>query len=247
MTMLESQNHLAQAEDCVVAACLSVYTQDDQIIIEGRKDSPPPPPVVVKPRVKRSSTPTPTPTPTSEPNPFSPFTTTQGATVVPLPPQTPTPTPKATPRKWIPKVIPKVVSVSLNDRLIKILPIANISQQPSRGALVGVSVIYWCDLPASFLARVAIVGEIIDVSMKPSFFWSFGDGSIQVTTESGRPFPHESISHTYSRPGNYVVVLMATWGGTWIHNGIAREITGTVRKTTLALVNVQAAPIRFKR
>ena len=220
------------AADCVAAACISVYTQNGQIIIEGRKDASPP---VV--RIKPRATPTPS---------VSDYVT-------------PTPTPskvktklirpaRRVPTRTIPKVVSKTVaSVSLNDRLIKLLPDGLISKQPESGAVVGVDVIYWSVLPAVFSTRVSVVGEIIDVTMRPAFFWSFGDGSIMVTADSGEPFPGDTISHTYSRLGTYLVVLITTWGGTWVHNGIARTITGEVRKTSIGAVKIANAPTRFKR
>jgi len=224
----------AFADDCIVAACLSVYTEDGQIVIEGRKDATPP--VVLVPQRRRSPRPTPLP--------FTSPSTTLAPTVRPLPRVTRV---RPTVRVY-PKSTPKaVVSISLNDRLIKLLPSASIAKQPIGGAVVGVPVIYWCDLPTIFTTRVSIIGEVIDVAMRPSFFWSFGDGSIQVTTQTGRPFPYESIFHTYDRAGNYPVVLMATWGGTWTHNGIAREITGVIRKTSVSVVTIKAASTSIRR
>ena len=144
------------------------------------------------------------------------------------------------------KAIPTVATgVSLNDRLVKLLPLASIAQQPREHAIVNVPVIYWCNLPEFFTAKVAIVGEIIDVTMRPSFLWSFGDGSFFATTKAGAGYPHQVISHTYDHAGTYVVTMLATWGGTWSHNGVARAITGEVRKVSIATVNIANGPIRI--
>lgn len=95
------------------------------------------------------------------------------------------------------------------------------------------------------MTKVAIIGEVIDVTMRPSFLWSFGDGSFFATTKAGAAFPHQEISHTYSHAGTYVVTMLATWGGTWTHNGIARAITGEVRKVSIATVSVANGPTRL--
>lgn len=225
----------AQAANCVSKACIDVYTQDGQIIIEGRKSG------VAKPK----PTPKPKPTLVQKPKP-----------IVKLMPK-PTRKPKATtaikplnrakvklvPRK---KVVSKVTSgVSLNDRLVKLLPTASIARQPAANAIVNVPVIYWCDLPKVFTTKVAIVGEVVDVTMHPSFLWSFGDGSFFATTKAGAAFPQQEISHTYSQAGTYLVVMVATWGGTWTHNGVVRAITGKVRKVSLATISVANGPTRL--
>lgn len=218
----------ARAQECIATACISVFIENGQIIIEGRKDSPAP--VARKnPRITRS------PRPSSVAS-AQPSTTPRVSRRAVLP------------RKSVVKVVKKVApAVSLNDRLIKLLPTANISKQPATGAVVGVPIIFWCDLPSVFHSKVAIIGEVIDVTMRPVFFWSFGDGSIMMTTESGAPFPSEDISQKYSRAGEYPVVLVAIWGGTWVHNGIARAITGTIRKVSYTFVKVAPAPTILKR
>jgi len=48
--------------------------------------------------------------------------------------------------------------------------------------------------------------------------------------------------HTYTKPGTYVVTMLATWGGTWTHNAVARAITGEVRKISVTTIHVVAAP-----
>lgn len=225
----------ADARDCVASACISVYIHDGQIVIEGRRDAPTPI-VAPKPRVTRSPFPSPiSSTPTVSP--------TAKQTTVPRVIRR-----SARPKVIIRKVIPKVVAaVSLNDRLVKLLPVAAISQQPEKGAVVGVRAIFWCDLPSIFTSKVSIVGEVIDVTMRPVFFWSFGDGSVMMTTESGAPYPSEDVSHNYSRAGTYPIVLVSIWGGTWIHNGIARAITGEIRKTSVAIIKVAPAPTIFRK
>ena len=221
----------ALAEECQVNACVDVYTQDGKIIIEGRKGgttavTPPP----VKPTIKAT------------PKKIAP---------PPVKKKVAPPKPKVT-KKPVPKVSaptpqpPAPQSASLNDRLIKALPTAGIAYQPEYEPLVDVPVFMWTDLPTSFMTQVKIVGEIVDVALRPSFTWSFGDGTFLSTTDVGGPFPDGKIKHTYSNPGTYLITLISTWNGTYTHNAQTRAITGTVKTTSIVTITVVNSPTRFK-
>jgi hypothetical protein len=223
---------VASANDCQATACVDVYTQDGKIIIEGRKGSVSAPPVksppkkVTRPPVKKKVTPP------------APKVTKKAAPKV---------TKKSVPKKSTPTPQPPVPqSESLNDRLIKALPTAGIAYQPEFEPLVGVPVYMWTDLPTSFMTQVKIVGEIVDVALRPSFTWSFGDGTFLSTTDVGAPFPDGKIKHTYANPGTYVVTLISTWNGTYTHNAQTRAITGTVKTTSIVSITVVTSPTRFK-
>lgn len=227
---------LASAEECQVNACVDVYTQDGKIIIEGRKGgtsavAPPPvvkaiPKKVLPPPVKKKVLPPPVKKKVAPPKPK---VTKKSA------PKTSTPTPQP----------PVPQSASLNDRLIKALPTAGIAHQPEYEPLVGVPVFMWTDLPTSFMTQVKIVGEIVDVALRPSFTWSFGDGTFLSTTDVGEPFPNGKIKHTYANPGTYLITLISTWNGTYTHNAQTRAITGTVKTTSIVTITVVNSPTRF--
>lgn len=225
----------ALAEECQVSACVDVYTQDGKIIIEGRKGGTtavtPKPPVKVIPKKVAPKKIAPPPV---------------KKTVAPPKPKV-TVTAKAVPKKSTPTPQPPVAqTASLNDRLIKALPTAGIAYQPEYEPLVGVPVFMWTDLPTSFMTQVKIVGEIVDVALRPSFTWSFGDGTFLSTTDAGAPFPDGKITHTYSNPGTYLITLISTWNGTYTHNTQTRAITGTVKTTSIVTITVVNSPTRFK-
>ena len=236
----------ANATDCE-NACIDVYTQDGQIIIEGKKGSGPKAKTIPKPRVVKPPTPKPTtvkpifpeliPRPTATPSPK------------PTPPLKPTPKGTYKPRikpTAKPTLKPKVTkSVSLNDRLIKLLPTGGIAYQPEVEPLVNVPIYFWSDLPTQFATRVKVVGEVVDVLLRPGFVWSFGDGTFRSTTDPGGPYPNGKIKHTYRNPGIYPVTLVQSWNGNWTHNGTTRAITGTIKTTVFAVVTVVIAPTRF--
>ena len=229
----------ASAADCEDAACIDVYTQDGQIIIEGKKGSGP----KAKPRTVKPPAPKP-----KVVKPIFPE-------LIPRPTATPTPKPTP-PTKSIPKrtykprtkptLKPKAEeSVSLNDRLIKLLPTGGIAYQPEVEPLVNVPIYFWSDLPTQFATRVTVVGEVVDVLLRPGFVWSFGDGTFLSTTDAGGPYPNGKIKHTYKNPGSYPITLVQSWNGNWTHNGTTRAITGTIKTTVFAVVTVVIAPTRF--
>ncbi len=228
----------ASAADCEDAACIDVYTQDGQIIIEGKKGSGPK--AKVKPRTVK-----PSPKPTVV-KPIFPELIPR-PTATPTPPPSPKPTPKRTYKpRTKPTLKPKVEkSVSLNDRLIKLLPTGGIAYQPEAEPLVNVPIYFWSDLPTQFATRVTVVGEVVDVLLRPGFIWSFGDGTFLNTTDPGGPYPYGKIKHTYKNPGIYPIILVQSWNGNWTHNGTTRAITGTIKTTVFAVVTVVIAPTRF--
>jgi hypothetical protein len=148
-------------------------------------------------------------------------------------------------RTYKPRTTKSPTKVNLSDRLTKLVPTAGVAYQPQFEPLVNVPVYFWCDLPSLFQSRVDIIGEVVDVALRPSFTWSFGDGSVYSTTENGAPFPNGTIRHTYAHPGTYVVSLLTTWNGSYTHNAQVRAVSGTVKKISLAEITVVQAPTRF--
>lgn len=220
-----------QAAQCSEKACVDVYVQDGKIVIEAHKGRGPKSHSVPKapPKVRVRTIPKSPPRPTLRPAP-------KASTF------------QRTPRRVARKVIRKVApTISLSEKLIKLIPTGNISREPTKDAVVNIPVIYWCDLPGVFSTRVAVIGEVVDVTMRPSFLWSFGDGSFYSTTSPGAAYPNQVISHTYSRAGTYAVALLATWGGIWTNNGVARAITGEIRKVSVTTISVANAPTRLTK
>jgi len=218
------------AADCEIT-CVDVYTQDGQLIFEARKGSGPKasvaakPKTIAKPKAKVVTKPK----------------------VVVEPPVISKPKAAAPKKKIAPKKIAPVAvaATSLSDRISKSLPTAGISYQPNFQPLINVPVYFWSDVPTLFRSKVDLIGESIDVAMRPSFTWSFGDGSFATTTDPGGPYPVGRITHVYSNPGTYPVVLITTWGGSFTHNSIERAITGQIKKSSALSITVVAATNRF--
>jgi hypothetical protein len=222
----------ALANDCKETACINVYTDNNQIIIEARKGDA----TVKKTIAQAPKKPVVKAKPTKKPLPFF---------LLPEP-KKPVPKKPVVKKPAKPRVKKAVTKVNLSDRLTKMVPTAGVAYQPEFEPLVNVPVYFWCDLPELFQSRVEIIGEIIDVTLRPSYIWSFGDGSTFATAESGAAYPHGLIHHNYSRPGAYVVTLVTTWNGTYTHNAQLRAVTGKVVKISIAGINIVAAPTTFK-
>ena len=219
----------AQADDCAEKACITVYTENNQIIIEAKKGKSTATKTISqapkKPALK------PTPKPTARPLFF--------------PPAKPAVSKPRVKRSYKPRVKKSTTSVNLSDRLTTMVPTAGVAYQPEFEPLVKTDVYFWCDLPTIFQSRVDIIGEIVDVTLRPSFTWSFGDGSFFSTTENGATYPNGTIRNSYSKPGSYVITLLTTWNGSFTHNAQVRAVTGTVKKISIAAITVVQGPTRF--
>ena len=220
------------ADQCQERACINVYTDNNQIIIEARKGN-----ITVKKSIAQAPKKAAVkaiPKPKAVPL-FFPPTAAKPVLKKPI-----------VKRTYKPRVKKTVTRVNLSDRLTKLVPTAGVAYQPEFEPLVNVPVYFWCDLPTLFQSRVDIIGEVVDVALRPSFIWSFGDGSIYATTENGGPYPTGVIHHTYRQPGTYQISLLTTWNGTYTHNAAARAVTGTVKKVSIALITIVKAPTTFK-
>ena len=224
----------AVAADCTTA-CLDVTVENGQIVVSGQKGNGPKSTKVVKKvtAVKKVA-------------PKKPVI----KRVVLKQPSAVVATRKPVVKKPVvakKKVVAKkaVAATSIADRLTKLLPTGGVAFQPAFEPLVHVPVVFWCDLPKIFSTRFNIVGEVVDVTLRPSFSWSFGDGSVMSSTDPGAPYPNGSIQHAYLKEGTYLVTMLATWGGTWSNQGTIRAVTGEIKTIRVATVKVVSAPTMF--
>ena len=224
----------AVAADCTTA-CLEVRVENGQIVVSGQKGNGPKSTKVVKKVVAVKKV-----------VPKKPVV----KRVVLKQPSAVVATRKPVVKKPVvkkKKVVAKkaVAATSIADRLTKLLPTGGVAYQPAFEPLVHVPVVFWCDLPKIFTTRFNIVGEVVDVTLRPSFSWSFGDGSVMSSTDPGAPYPNGSITHAYLKEGTYLVTLLATWGGTWSNEGTIRAVTGQIKTVRVATIKVVSAPTMF--
>ena len=223
------------AADCNEKACIDVYTQDGKIVIEGRKGTGPKSTEAVTPKPAATQKPTPKPsqkpqvTPTQKPK----VLTTKKPVVV-KPRTVKKPTPGAT-----------KAATSLSDKLVEMLPTAGIAYSPSFQPLIKVPVFFWSDVPEVINKKISIVGEVVEVQLKPTFVWHYGDGVIYPTRKVGAPYPDGEIQHSYSNPGHYLIELITVWSGEFTVQGVKARIPGDIKTVSVLPITVVAAPSRF--
>ena len=205
----------AADNQCLDKTCVDVFTQDNQLIITAQKGAGKPVAASKKPVVKPKPA---IPKPVA-PKPVAP------KPVAPKPKVATKPVPKPT-VKPVRKVATKPATVSLSDRLIKLLPVGDINFQPESDGLVNVPVYFWTQTPQHFSAVVPILDLVVYVNLHSTFTWSFGDGSFYTTTNQGGPYPLGLITHTYRKNSNYPVGLKVVWRGSWSVNGVTTPISG---------------------
>jgi hypothetical protein len=223
----------ARAADCIEKACIDVYTQDGKIVIEGRKGSGP---------VEKKAV-VPAPAKTRKPVVRKP--------VAPKPKITGTVKPKVVTSTRKPVVRKKATpaattsATSLSDKLVELLPTTGIAYSPSFQPLIKVPVFFWCDIPEVVTKKIEIVGEIVEVSLRPTFIWHYGDGTFFLTRKAGAPYPDGEIQHSYSHQGHYQVELITSWDGDFTVQGATAHIPGEIKTVSIVPITVVAAPTRF--
>ena len=219
------------AADCNEKACIDVYTQDGKIVIEGRKGTGPKSTEAVtpKPALTRKATPKPKVTPTQKPKVL---TTKKPVVVKP---------------RTVKKPSPGVTkaATSLSDKLVEMLPTAGIAYSPSFQPLIKVPVFFWSDVPEVINKKISIVGEVVEVQLKPTFIWHYGDGVIYPTRKVGAPYPDGEIQHSYTNPGHYLIELITIWSGEFTVQGVKARIPGDIKTVSVLPITVVAAPSRF--
>ena len=222
----------AADNQCLDKTCVDVFTQDNQLIITAQKGAGKPVSASKKPVVK--------PKP-AIPKPVAP------KPVAPKPKVATKPVPKPT-VKPVRKVATKPATVSLSDRLIKLLPVGDINFQPESDGLVNVPVYFWTQTPQHFSAVVPILDLVVYVNLHSTFTWSFGDGSFYTTTNQGGPYPLGLITHTYRKNNNYPVGLKVVWRGSWSVNGVTTPISGeAITQTVSRQISIVNAVGRFTK
>ena len=232
-TLLLAIPTLAIADDCIEKACIEVYTKDGHIVIEGRKGKGPSSTKVVSPSTSKK----PTPKPKVTKKPLIPTAKTTQRPVVKKPIKKASKKPAAKESS--------ASATSLQDKLVESIPTAGISYQPSFSPLVGAPVYYWSDIPTLVTKKVEIVGELVEVRLRPTFIWHYGDGVAYITRKVGAAFPDGEIRHTYSKPGHYLIELITRWDGEFTVDGISARIPGEITTVSVLPISVVAAPIRF--
>ena len=219
LTLIFSLNVLtapiSNAQDCTEKTCVNVYTENGQLVIEAHKNGQQKIITKIAPRPVKK--------------------------IIKKPVIKRSYAPR-TPNK---PVVKRSKKPSLADRIIKALPSTGIAYQPAGDALIGVPTYFWVDLPSKFETTIPILGEKIGIEVQPVMNWNFGDGQTLVTTKNGGPYPNGSITHSYAKPGYYLLSMTALWRGFWILNGVRAPIPGTIEQVAEMEIRAVSAETYF--
>lgn len=95
---------------------------------------------------------------------------------------------------------------------------------------VQIPMTYYTD-PGTETLRTTVLGTDVEIELTPSdYAWDPGDRSRPIhTTRPGKPYPDQTVSHTYTKVGTYRVTLATTWQGRFRIAGTTtwHDITGT--------------------
>ncbi|NYD21052.1 PKD domain-containing protein [Kineococcus aurantiacus] len=134
------------------------------------------------------------------------------------------------------------------------LPPSPVNLQPGTGeALLNVPLIL-TTTGGTVTRDTTVLGFPVTIRATPvSWTWTLGDGAVVGPTDDpGRPYPHQTLTHTYTAAGDHAITLTTTWAGEYTIAGLPyRPVEGTATTTSapvavhvLAGRNVLVAPDR---
>ncbi len=105
--------------------------------------------------------------------------------------------------------------------------------QPKNSAIVNFDEIYYSDLQTQDIP-LTVLGEPVVLRVIPTRFeWNFGDGANLVTSDPGKPHPHQTVTHKYRKSGNAMVSVAVTYSGQYsVSGGAFQLIDGAVSRTS---------------
>lgn len=148
-----------------------------------------------------------------------------------------------------PVVLP---TVTVSDLRRVGLPASPVHLQPDDGqALLNVPLILRT-MGGTVVRDTTVLGFPVRIRATPtSWTWDLGDGTrLGPTSDPGRPYPRQTLTHTYTSPGDRTVTLTTTWSGEYSIAGLPyRPVEGTATTVSpgvgvhvLAGRNVLTAP-----
>jgi hypothetical protein len=131
-----------------------------------------------------------------------------------------------------PVVLPTVTEADL--RRIP-LPASPVNLQPDSGeALLNVPLILHTTT-GTITRDTTVLGYPVTIRATPaSWTWTFGDGStLGPTDDPGSPYPRQTLTHTYTDPGDHAITLTTTYTGEYTIAGLPyRPVVGTASVTS---------------
>jgi hypothetical protein len=109
-------------------------------------------------------------------------------------------------------------------RTLKITPSPLHVQPGTAQVLVNIPTITYTD-PDPQTFDITLLGVPVQVRATPTqYTWAYGDGTAPlVTTDPGRPFPDQTVAHTYDHAAPATIDLTTTWQGTFRIQGTTAD------------------------
>jgi hypothetical protein len=130
----------------------------------------------------------------------------------------------------------------VDDYVVRYIPALRPGFAPPGGSLTSVPVIFWTGQPTSFKPpNFSLSGHTVSITAKPTWRWTWGDGSSAWKSVAGARYPSRQITHQYRSPGNYSVGVTAVWQAQYTVSGVGTfDVTGEVLRQSRTL----AVPVK---
>jgi len=102
-------------------------------------------------------------------------------------------------------------------------------------------------VPQTFQTVIVVLDVPIQITMRASYNWEFGDGTELTTAIPGAPFPAPGISHTYKSVGERTLKLRVAWSGSWRAGVISAPISGSIRQDFERKIQIRSADTHLTR
>lgn len=134
------------------------------------------------------------------------------------------------------------VESRVDDYVIRYIPDLRPGFDPPGGSLTSVPVIFWTGQPTSFKPPSFLLsGHKVSITAKPTWRWTWGDGTSVWKGVPGAQYPSRQIVHQYRSPGSYRVGVTSVWQAKYTVAGIGTfEVSGEVLRQSRTL----AVPVR---
>jgi hypothetical protein len=134
------------------------------------------------------------------------------------------------------------VESRVDDYVVRYIPALRPGFDPPGGSLTSVPVIFWTGQPTSFKPPSFLLsGQSVSITAKPTWRWTWGDGSSVWKSVAGAQYPSKQITHQYRGPGNYSVGVTAVWQAQYTVSGVGTfDVSGEVLRQSRTL----AVPVK---
>ena len=125
----------------------------------------------------------------------------------------------------------------IDDYVIRYVPGLRPGFDPPGGSLTSVPVIFWTGQPTSFRPpNFSLSGHSVSITARPTWRWTWGDGSSAWKSVAGAQYPSRQITHQFRSPGTYTVGVTSVWQAQYTVSGIGTfEVAGEVLRQSRTL------------